>query len=60
MLKEADHRLRFACREDQVQASLVYPNTIMIQEVLEDPGLLGRMAPRDLAALGQGGRKKSS
>jgi TnpA family transposase len=47
-------------REDQemgllclhlIQASLVYINTIMIQEVLEDPGLLGRMAPRDLAAL---------
>ena len=47
-------------REDQemgllclhlIQASLVYINTIMIQEVLEDPELLGRMAPRDLAAL---------
>ena len=47
-------------REDQemgllclhlIQASLVYINTIMIQEVLEDPGLLGQMTPRDLAAL---------
>jgi len=47
-------------REDQamgllclhlIQASLVYINTIMIQEVLEDPGLLGCMTPRDLAAL---------
>jgi len=34
-----------------IQASLVYINTIMIQEVLEDLGLLGRMEPRDLAAL---------
>ena len=48
-------------REDQemgllclhlIQASLVYINTILIQEVLEDPELLGRMTPRDLAALG--------
>ena len=47
-------------REDQamgllclhlIQASLVYINTIMIQEVLEDPGLLGCMTPRDLAVL---------
>lgn len=47
-------------REDQemgllclhlIQASLVYINTIMIQEVLEDPELLERMTPRDLAAL---------
>lgn len=34
-----------------IQASLVYINTIMIQEVLEDPGLLSQMTPRDLAAL---------
>lgn len=34
-----------------IQASLVYINTIMIQEVLDDPGLLSRMTPRDLAAL---------
>jgi TnpA family transposase len=34
-----------------LQSSLVYINTLMIQEVLEDPGLLERMTPRDLAAL---------
>ena len=34
-----------------LQSSLVYINTLMIQEVLEDPELLGRMTPRDLAAL---------
>lgn len=47
-------------REDQemgllclhlIQASLVYINTLMIQEVLENPEVLERMAPRDLAAL---------
>jgi hypothetical protein len=34
-----------------LQASMVYINTLMIQEVLEDPGWTGRMTPRDLAAL---------
>jgi TnpA family transposase len=34
-----------------VQASMVYINTLMIQQVLEDPGWLERMTPRDLAAL---------
>jgi hypothetical protein len=34
-----------------IQASLVYINTIMIQEVLEDPGLLDTMTPRDRAGL---------
>lgn len=47
-------------REDQemgllclhlLQASLVYINTLMIQEVLEDPELMGMMTPRDLGAL---------
>ncbi len=34
-----------------LQSCLVYINMLMIQEVLEDPKLLGRMTPRDLAAL---------
>ena len=34
-----------------IQVSLVYINTLMIQEVLEDPVLLDRMTPRDLGAL---------
>lgn len=34
-----------------LQASLVYVNTLMIQQVLEEPGWLKRMTPRDLAAL---------
>ncbi len=34
-----------------LQASMVYINTLMIQEVLEAPGWTGRMTPRDLAAL---------
>ena len=34
-----------------LQASMVYINTLMIQQVLEEPGWLGRMTLRDLAAL---------
>ena len=34
-----------------LQASMVYINTLMIQQVLEEPGWLELMAPRDLAAL---------
>lgn len=34
-----------------LQASLVYINTLMIQEVLGDPEWLDRMTNRDLAAL---------
>ena len=34
-----------------LQASMVYINTLMIQEVLEEPGWSERMTPRDLAAL---------
>ena len=35
-----------------LQASMVYINTLMIQQVLEEPGWSERMTPRDLAALG--------
>lgn len=34
-----------------LQASMVYINTLMIQQVLEEPGWSKRMTPRDLAAL---------
>ena len=34
-----------------LQASLVYINTLMIQEVLSDPGWMDRMTTRDLAAI---------
>jgi len=34
-----------------LQASMVYINTLMIQQVLEEPGWSDRMTPRDLAAL---------
>ena len=34
-----------------LQASMVYINTLMIQQVLKEPGWAGQMAPRDLAAL---------
>ncbi|MBB1077841.1 Tn3 family transposase [Rhodoferax sp. 4810] len=34
-----------------LQASMVYINTLMIQQVLEEPGWSDRMAPSDLAAL---------
>lgn len=34
-----------------LQASMVYINTLMIQQVLEEPGWSERMTPRDLAAL---------
>ena len=34
-----------------LQASMVYVNTLMIQQVLTEPGWLKRMTPRDLAAL---------
>ncbi len=34
-----------------LQASMVYINTLMIQQVLEEPGWLNRMTSRDLAAL---------
>jgi TnpA family transposase len=34
-----------------LQASMVYINTLMIQQVLEEPEWLERMTPRDLAAL---------
>lgn len=34
-----------------LQASMVYINTLMIQQVLEEPGWPERMTPRDLAAL---------
>lgn len=34
-----------------LQASLVYINTLMIQEVLATPEWFERMKPRDLAAL---------
>lgn len=34
-----------------LQASMVYINTLMIQQVLEEPGWSERMMPRDLAAL---------
>ena len=34
-----------------LQASMVYINTLMIQQVLKEPGWAGQMTPRDLAAL---------
>jgi len=34
-----------------LQASMVYINTLMIQQVLKEPGWSERMTPRDLAAL---------
>jgi len=34
-----------------LQASLVYINTLMIQQILKAPAWAGRMTPRDLAAL---------
>ena len=34
-----------------LQASMVYINTLMIQQVIEEPGWYERMTPRDLAAL---------
>ena len=34
-----------------LQASMVYINTLMIQQVIEEPGWSERMTPRDLAAL---------
>lgn len=34
-----------------LQASMVYINTLMIQQVLKEPGWVERMTPRDLAAL---------
>lgn len=34
-----------------LQASLVYINTLMIQEILNDPGWMERMTTRDLAAI---------
>lgn len=34
-----------------LQASMVYINTLMIQQVLEEPGWSDRMTPRNLAAL---------
>jgi len=34
-----------------LQASLVYVNTLMVQQILEEPGWLERMTPEDLRAL---------
>ncbi len=34
-----------------LQASMVYINTLMIQQVIQEPGWYERMTPRDLAAL---------
>ncbi len=34
-----------------LQASMVYINTLMIQQVIEEPGWFERMMPRGLAAL---------
>jgi len=34
-----------------LQASMVYINTLMIQQILKEPGWAGQMTPRDLAAL---------
>jgi TnpA family transposase len=34
-----------------LQASLVYVNTLMLQQILAEPGWFGRMTPEDLRAL---------
>ena len=34
-----------------LQASMIYINTLMIQQVLNEPGWSERMTPRDLGAL---------
>ena len=48
--KQHDMEMSLLCLH-LIQVSLVYINTLMIQEVLEDPVLLDRMTPRDLGAL---------
>ena len=48
--KQHDMEISLLCLH-LIQSSLVYINTLMIQEVLEDPVLLDRMTPRDLGAL---------
>lgn len=48
--KQNDMEMSLLCLH-LIQASLVYVNTLMIQEVLEDPQMLELMTPRDLGAL---------
>ena len=48
--KQNDMEMSLLCLH-LIQASLVYINTLMIQEVLEDPQMLELMTPRDLGAL---------
>ena len=48
--RQEDQEMGLLCLH-LIQASLVYINTIMIQEVLEDPALLDTMTARDRAGL---------
>jgi TnpA family transposase len=48
--RQEDQEVSLLCLH-LLQSSLVYINTLMIQEVLEDPAWLGKMTPRDRAAL---------
>lgn len=48
--KQEDQEMGLLCLH-LLQASLVYINTLMIQQVLEEPAWGERMTPRDLAAL---------
>ena len=48
--RQEDQEVSLLCLH-LLQSSLVYINTLMIQEVLEDPAWLGKMTTRDRAAL---------
>lgn len=48
--RQEDQEISLLCLH-LLQSSLVYINTLMIQEVLEDQALLGKLTARDHAAL---------
>ena len=48
--RQEDQEISLLCLH-LLQSSLVYINTLMIQEVLEEPTWLGKMTARDRAAL---------